>query len=51
MTPEQALDFEANVPQDQEWWRQQDQELEQQELERLETQAEMEELRHNGYWD
>ena len=34
-----------------EWFKQQDDELEQQELERIEAQAEAEELRHNGYWD
>ena len=33
------------------WWREQDAELEREELERIEVQAEAEELRHNGYWD
>ncbi len=51
MTPLESLDFERDMPQDNEWWRQQDAELEQQELERLEAQAEAEELRHTGYWD
>ena len=36
---------------DRDWWQQQDQELEAQELERIEINAELEELRHNGYWD
>lgn len=34
---------------DPDWWRQQDADLEREELERLEIMAEMEELRHNGY--
>lgn len=36
---------------DRDWWQQQDAELEAQDLERIENDAEMEELRHNGYWD
>ncbi len=34
-----------------EWWREQDAAMVREELERIETQAEAEELRHNGYWD
>ena len=34
-----------------EWWREQDAELEAQDLARIEVQVEIEELRHNGYWD
>ena len=48
------LDFDNQNPDlsdDDEWWRQQDEELEREELERIEQQADMEELRHNGYWD
>jgi hypothetical protein len=48
------LDFDNQNPDlsdDDEWWGQQDKELEQEELERIEQQADMEELRHNGYWD
>ncbi len=34
-----------------EWWREQDAAMVREELERIEAQAEAEELRHNGYWD
>ena len=44
------LDFEQDDPgEDTEWWREQDAQMEAEELERIEIQAEMEELRHNGY--
>ena len=34
-----------------EWWREQDAAMVREELERIEAQAEAEELRHSGYWD
>ena len=52
------LDFEQDDPtdddrerwiEDRDWWREQDAQMEAEELERIEIQAEMEELRHNGY--
>ena len=48
----QALDFDQDdLGEDVNWWQQQDAELEAEELERIEIQADAEELRHNGYWD
>jgi hypothetical protein len=47
-----TLDFDADRPNnDADWWQQQDAELEAEELEKIEMQAEANELRHNGYWD
>ena len=46
---EYELDLEAMQSDDSEWWREQDQELEREELEAIERQAEIEEYRHNGY--
>lgn len=46
-----TLDFDGYPEDSADWWREQDQELEREELEALEIKAEMEELRHNGYWD
>ena len=34
-----------------EWWKQQDDEMQELEMAEIELQAEMQELRHNGYWD
>ena len=48
------LDFDNHAPEiddDDEWWREQDAELEQQEMERLEAQADEDWLRRFGYWD
>ena len=48
------LDFDEFYPEygdDVEWWRQQDEDMTREELERIESDAEKEELRHNGYWD
>ena len=45
----QTLDFDAVPFDDPDWWREQDMAMETEELERIELQAEMEELRHNGY--
>jgi len=47
-----SLDFDQDDPgEDLNWWVHQDAELQREELERIETQADVEELRHNGYWD
>jgi len=47
---ETPLDFDGFPwSDDTDWWRQQDTELEQQELDRLEAQAEIEDYRLNGY--
>ena len=43
------LDQPQGIPAD--WWKEQDAELEREELERIESRADLEELRHNGYWD
>ena len=51
MRPNEMLDFDRDVPDDTEWWKAQDDDLQREELERIETQAEAEELRHYGYWD
>lgn len=51
MRPNEMLDFDRDIPDDTEWWRDQDEQLEREELERIEAQAEAEELRHYGYWD
>ncbi len=51
MRPNEMLDFDHDVPDDTEWWRDQDAELEREELERIEMAAEAEQLRHEGYWD
>ena len=47
----QALDFDLAWEDDGDWWRDQDAALEREELERIETMADIEELRHYGYWD
>ena len=47
---ELPLDFDGFPwSDDADWWKQQDTELEQQELDRLEAQAEIEDYRLNGY--
>ena len=47
-----TLDFDSDCPTDDpNWWQDQDADMEREELERIETRADMEELRHNGYWD
>ncbi len=46
----QILDFDhQNHTDDPDWWRQQDAELEQQELEQIKGQADIEDMRLNGY--
>lgn len=44
-----AIDFDAESYTDSDWWKQQDDELERDELERIETEAEIFDLRINGY--
>ena len=48
------LDFDNHDPEiddDRDWWRQQDEELEREEIERIESQADEDYLRRFGYWD
>jgi hypothetical protein len=48
----QALDFDsqdADIRDDAEWWRMQDQELEQEEMDRLEIEAEIAMMRCEGW--
>ena len=46
----QTLDFDhQNHTDDVDWWKQQDAELEQQELEQIKGQADIEDMRLNGY--
>lgn len=44
-----AIDFDVDDYQDSEWWRQQDDELERDELERIEIEADIFDMRINGY--
>ena len=46
----QTLDFDTqNHTDDSEWWREQDAEMERDEMEALEIMAEVEDIRRNGY--
>jgi hypothetical protein len=47
----ETLDFDSHQYEDSDWWKQQDDELEQEEKERIENQADEDTLRRFGYWD
>lgn len=44
-----SLDFDRDIVEDRDWWRQQDAEMEQRELEEIEVLAEIQEYRTQGY--
>ena len=46
-----TLEFDDYPEYDADWWREQDAELEREELERIESDADLFELQHNGYWE
>jgi hypothetical protein len=43
------LDFDLRDANDPQWWKQQDDEITREEMERIESDAEIEEYRHKGY--
>lgn len=46
---DRAMDFDLREADDPDWWKTQDEEMGKQELEHIETQAEIQENRHMGY--